>query len=115
MLHESGWWVGIGGEVLRGRPRIEDVMPSSQDRPKIQVRPGTGPILVNVFPGTVESILFNFATAEIVDQASADDLAVFVRRAGQATGMPVALSLEGDFARIFATYDPAVDSFRLGA
>jgi hypothetical protein len=93
-LHRSGWPMTLGDQAIDRLLEPGDLgLPDY--RLTIKVWPGGGSVQINVFPGSFESIDFDFATREIVDQVAADALSDFIRLAGQAVGNAVALSLEG--------------------
>lgn len=93
--------------------RLGDLHTASDQRVTLSAWPGNGSIKINIFPGDLDLILFDFATQEITGQGAADALAKFVRATGQATTRSVAVSLEGDFTKVVATYDPRKDIISL--
>jgi integrase len=110
--HRSGWPMTLDDQAI-DRLLEPDDLRLPEYRLTIKVWPGGGSVQINVFPGSFESIDFDFATREIVDQVAADALSDFIRLAGQAVGKAVALSLEGMSAGVVATYDPGSDEFSI--
>ena len=92
---------------------LGDVGLSSKNLRTIKVLVNGDTVQVNVFVLSPDSIDFDVDTRELKNQQAADALADFIRRVGTSVGAPVALSVEGDPASVFATYDPATDAFAI--
>ncbi len=112
MLAASSWRLELQDEPIDRALTFDDVV-AGEERRTLHVWLDED-IQINVFPDEAEAIMFDFATQDLVDQTSADILADFIRKTGQAVGQRVDLSVEGDMAKIFATYAPETDEFFLG-